>query len=352
MLFRPLFDPPTSTYTYLLADTSTREAVIIDPVRDRHERDVELIRRLGLKLRYVLDTHVHADHVTAAGTLRRELGARTVVSRRAGIPCADLAVDDGDVITFGSHRLEVRATPGHTEGDVTYVCHEEGMAFTGDALLIGGCGRTDFQQGNAATLYDSIHRAIFSLPDETKIYPGHDYRGFTVSTVGEEKAFNARLGGGRSKEEFVAIMSKLDLAKPKHIETALPANLQCGGALVEGVGRKTETWAPVERTMSGVPEITPAWVREHAETRELQLVDVREPDEFAGGHIEGSTLVPLSEVHVRASAWNPNQPLITICRSGRRSAEAARVLETMGFTEVASMRGGIIDWQRAGYPTV
>ena len=163
MLFRQLFDPETSTYTYLLADDATREAIVIDPVLDQLERDVGLIRELDLELRYALDTHVHADHVTALGSLRERLGARTVMSERAGVGCADLLVKDGDVIRFGSCGVEVRETPGHTSGCVSYVTLDHGMAFTGDALLIRGCGRTDFQGGDPEELYRSIHTRLFTL---------------------------------------------------------------------------------------------------------------------------------------------------------------------------------------------
>lgn len=227
MLFRQLFDPDTSTYTYLLADRDTKEAVLIDPVREQADRDAALIEELGLTLLYTLETHVHADHVTGGGLLRQRLGSRTVVSRHGGAECADVQVDDGDVIRFGRHALEVRATPGHTDGCVTYVTSDHKMAFTGDALLIRGSGRTDFQQGDARKLYQSVHEQIFSLPDDTLLYPGHDYKGRTVSTVGEEKALNVRFAG-KSEEDFVAIMRALDLPKPRYIDEAVPANLRCG----------------------------------------------------------------------------------------------------------------------------
>jgi sulfur dioxygenase len=228
MLLRQLFDAETCTYTYLLADEETREAVLIDPVLEQLDRDLELVGELGLELVNVLETHVHADHVTGASLLRARTGARTVVSRDGGAPCADVLVGDGDVIRFGKHSLEVRATPGHTDGCVTYVTADQTMAFTGDALLIRGCGRTDFQQGDPRTLYRSVHGKILTLPDACAIYPAHDYKGRTRSTVGEEKALNPRLGGGKTKDEFVAIMEGLDLAYPKKIDVALPANVRCG----------------------------------------------------------------------------------------------------------------------------
>ncbi len=227
MLFRQLFDPESSTYTYLLADEETREAVIIDTVLEQLERDSEILRELELELVFALDTHVHADHVTALGSLRERFGAQTVLSERSGSGRADRLVKDGDRIPFGHHFLEVRETPGHTDGCLTYVTDDKSRAFTGDALLIRGCGRTDFQNGNAAQLYESITQVLFALPDDTLVYPGHDYRGRLVSTIGEERRFNPRLAG-KSREEFVAIMDQLGLPPPKYIDIAVPANRGCG----------------------------------------------------------------------------------------------------------------------------
>lgn len=230
MIFRQLFEPISSTYAYLLGDPTTRDALLIDPVKEDVDRYVALFTELGLTLRYTLETHVHADHVTAGATLRDRLGSRTVVHRDGGTTCADVAVVAGDRIRIGSVELEVRETPGHTNGCVAYVGADR--VFTGDALLIGGCGRTDFQQGDPGRLYDSVHSQIFSLPPDTLIFPAHDYKGRTVSTVREELAINARLGGGKTKEEFVAIMNALNLAYPKQIDRAVPANLLCGREVV------------------------------------------------------------------------------------------------------------------------
>lgn len=228
MIFRQLYDADTSTYTYLIADEASREAVLIDSVREHAARDLQLLEELDLKLRYVLETHVHADHVTGAALLRERTGCRSVVSRRGGAPCADVQVDHGDRVAFGQRYLEVRATPGHTNGCVTYVLDDLSMAFTGDALLIRGCGRTDFQQGDSPLLWRSIHEQIFTLPDECTLYPGHDYKGRTMTSVAEEKRHNPRLGGTRTVEEFVAIMDGLGLPPPKHIAEAVPANQNCG----------------------------------------------------------------------------------------------------------------------------
>ena len=223
--FRQLSDPETSTYTYILGDPMSREAVIIDSVRTQMARDLAELDALGLRLTAILETHVHADHITGAGDLAERTGAQTVVSRHGGAPCADRQVDDGDAVIFGNEVIRVIATPGHTPGCVTY--HWRDRVFTGDALFIGGCGRTDFQGGDAATLYHSVTGKLFPLADETLIYPGHDYNGRWVSSIGQERRSNPRLGG-TSEAEFVAIMEGLDLPEPKHIHEAVPANQRCG----------------------------------------------------------------------------------------------------------------------------
>jgi len=233
VIFRQLFDPETSTYTYLLADESSRKAVLIDSVLGQIDRDVTLLRELGLELCYALETHVHADHVTASGRLRETLGCKVGVSEIAGVANADLQLRDGEIIRFGERELEVVSTPGHTIGCSTYVCHAAGMAFTGDVLLVRGCGRTDFQQGDAAVLFTSVRDRLFSLPDDTRIYPGHDYHGRMMSTVGEEKRFNLRIGLDKSVDQFVEIMNGLNLAYPKQIDVAVPANLESGLGISE-----------------------------------------------------------------------------------------------------------------------
>lgn len=221
-----LFDTESSTYTYLLVDEDGRSAVIIDPV-DRHwERDLAHLKRLGLDLAYVLETHAHADHVTAAGKLREVTGATAAVPAGCGIASAEMQLNDGDIIRFGSgEEITVLHTPGHTAGSVSYLWR--GNVFTGDTLLIDGCGRTDFQSGSSAAMYDSVTGKLFTLPDHTRVWPGHDYKGQTVSTIGWEKRHNARLAN-RSKEEFEQLMAGLDLPKPKMIDIAVPANKNLG----------------------------------------------------------------------------------------------------------------------------
>ena len=226
MLFRQLFDAETSTYTYLIADRETRLAALVDPVREHVARDLALIDELGLTLAYVLETHVHADHITGAALLRQRTGARTVASKR-GAACADLHLDDGDVLHVGNVTVRVIATPGHTDDSLSYLVGDR--VLTGDALLIRIAGRTDFQNGDPEQLYASITARLFTLPDDTQVYPGHDYRGFTVSSIGEERRWNARVAG-KSSAEFSAIMNGLALPPPRHLAVAVPANRSCGEA--------------------------------------------------------------------------------------------------------------------------
>jgi glyoxylase-like metal-dependent hydrolase (beta-lactamase superfamily II)/rhodanese-related sulfurtransferase len=355
MLFRQLFDPETSTYSYLLADEATREAVLIDSVREQVDRDAGLVAELGLRLVAALETHVHADHVTGAGLLRERLGCRIVVGARAGVLTADRRVAEGDAVAFGRHALEVRETPGHTNGCVTYVCHEEGVAFTGDALLIRGCGRTDFQQGDAATLYRSVREKILSLPDATRLYPAHDYRGRTVTTVAEERRWNPRLGDARSAEEFVALMRGLRLAYPQRMDEAVPANMASGVTEPEPLvapPAEPAGWAPVAWTASGVPVVTPDWLAAHR--ADVRIVDVREPPEFCGvlGHIEGAELVPLASLDAAARDWDRAAPLVAVCAYGTRSGRAALLLREQGFLRVASLHGGMLEWGERDLPAV
>lgn len=351
MLFRQLYDNESSTYTYLLADEDSREAILIDPVRELIERDLQILEELELKLVYVLDTHVHADHVTAAGMLRARTGCETVVSAEAGAPCADLRLSDGATLEVGQIQLEARHTPGHTSGDMTYVVRDAKapdqppMAFTGDTLLIRGCGRTDFQQGDSRSLYASVHEKLFTLPEDTRIFPAHDYKGRTMSTVAEEKRHNPRLGGGKTLEEFVRIMDALKLAQPKKIHEAVPANLQCGNVSADVQPARQEAgWAPVTRNPEGVPEVGSGWVRNNLE--EVRLIDVREPAELEGelGALYGADNIPMDDLEAVAKGADDDareRPTVVFCRSGNRSATAARLLEEHGFTRVASMSGGM-----------
>jgi len=224
MMIRQLFDRESSSYTYLLADLGTGDAALVDPVRDQVERDLRLVDELDLTLRYVFETHVHADHVTAAARIRDRVGALTI-GPAGGADCVDEVVGQGDRIPLGGLEVEVLETPGHTAESLSYRVGDD--VFTGDTLLIRGCGRTDFQGGDPRALWRSITEVLFALPNHTRVWPGHDYRGLSVTTIGEEKRHNPRLAG-KSVDDFVAIMDGLGLAKPKLIDVAVPANRACG----------------------------------------------------------------------------------------------------------------------------
>lgn len=226
LIFHQLFEKESSSYTYLLADPVTREAVIIDPVLETVQRDLRLIEELDLKLRYILETHIHADHITGSNEIKKRTDAKSAVSKKAGVCCADLELTENQELKFGRYTLKVLETPGHTNESLSFYC--QGMIFTGDSLMIRGTGRTDFQQGSAKDLYESIQKKIFVLPDDTRVYPAHDYKGILYSTVDLEKKFNPRVGGNRSQDEFIQIMKDLKLDDPKRIHEAVPANLTCG----------------------------------------------------------------------------------------------------------------------------
>src|SRR3954463_13167192 len=350
MLFRQLFDQQSSTYTYLLADPASRDAVLIDPVFEQARRDVALVEELGLKLTWTLETHVHADHVTGASLLRAQLRSRIAVSRATGAQGGARLVEPGDRISFGKRSLEARATPGHTNGCMTYVLDDRSMAFTGDALLIRGCGRTDFQQGDPRTLYASVHEQIFSLPDECIVYPGHDYRGLTCTSVGEEKLYNPRLAESIGVEDFAGYMKHLGLAHPKQMEEAVPANMLCGRPSSKNFSFGGKEWAPLTYTFAGIWEVQPNWLEEHA--REVQIVDVREPDEFHGplGHIASSRLLPLGSLEEKLKDLEKTKPIVTVCRSGARSAQATVMLGKAGFDKVANLSGGMLRWRAQRFP--
>ena len=226
MIFRQLYEPLSSTYTYLLGDGDTGQAVLIDPVIATMERDLDLIHRLGLKLAYTIETHIHADHITAALEMKRKVGSKIVASAYDQLPCADVGLEEGKPFQVAGITLHPLHTPGHTEGHLAYLVNDR--VFTGDALLIEGCGRTDFQNGDAVTLYKSVRDKLFALPDETLVYPAHDYKHRFVSSIAQEKKCNPRLGADKSLEEFKAIMANLNLPYPKFIDYAVPGNRQCG----------------------------------------------------------------------------------------------------------------------------
>jgi glyoxylase-like metal-dependent hydrolase (beta-lactamase superfamily II)/rhodanese-related sulfurtransferase len=350
LIFRQLFDAQSWTYSYLLGDSESAEAILIDPVFEQAARDAALIRELGLKLVATVDTHAHADHVTGAWLLKKRLGSKIAISEASGAEGANIELKDGDRIAFGRRYVTARSTPGHTNGCMSFVLDDESKAFTGDTLLIRGCGRTDFQQGSAHRLYQSIKTKIFTLPDNCLLFPGHDYRGLTMTSVGEEKAYNPRLGGNISEEDFVGYMEHLGLPHPRQIDVAVPANNVCGRPADESHLLDQQTWAPLRFTFAGFWEVDPVWVEEHAS--EVQIADVRTEQEFEGplGHVEGARLLPLATLAQRAGELGKDKPVITVCRSGARSAQAIAILKKAGFEKVANMAGGMLRWRDRNLP--
>jgi glyoxylase-like metal-dependent hydrolase (beta-lactamase superfamily II)/rhodanese-related sulfurtransferase len=347
MIFRQLFDLTSSTYTYLLADARSREAILVDPVFERHQRDLALIRELGLRLVWTVDTHVHADHVTGAWLFREALGSRIALSGAYGAENVDRPLGDGDRVEIDGVGLEVRATPGHTSGCLTLVAQGQKLAFTGDTLLVRGAGRTDFQQGDAHAMWRSIRERIFTLPDDTLLYPAHDYEGRTVTTVLEEKTWNPRIGGDAREEDFVGYMQNLGLPHPKQMDLAVPANLRCGMP-DEGVYPAIASWGPVTPTYGGVHEIDAEWVAHHRDT--IQLLDVRTRGELEGelGAIAGSQHVPLDELRARVGEVPRDKPVVVVCQSGKRSAMATQILKKAGLADVANLAGGILRFRQLG----
>jgi sulfur dioxygenase len=352
LVFRQLFDPSSSTYTYLLADGRTRRAVLIDPVFEQVRRDAALIDELDLALVATLETHIHADHVTGAWLLRQRSGAHIMLAAASGAEGADRTLAHGDVVAFGDRHLAVRATPGHTSGCLTYVLDDRSMAFTGDCLLIRGSGRTDFQGGDPHAMYRSIKEQIFTLPEDCLLYPAHDYRGLTVTSVGEERRFNPRLGGEAGEGDFAGYMNNLRLAHPKKIDVAVPANLKCGRPELDHDLPADPGWAPLRYSFAGIWEIDPHGLEEQART--VQILDVREPGEFTGplGHIAGAILIPLGELAERAGELARDRPVVAVCRAGSRSAQATVILKEAGFTDVANLAGGMLRWRAEGHAVI
>ena len=226
MLFRQLFDSESNTYTYLLADLEQEKAILVDPVIEQLERDLKLLKELDLTLVYCLETHIHADHITGTGKLREITGCLGIVPENAEANCADRQIKDGETLELGNIVIKAIATPGHTDSHMAYLIDRD-IVLTGDALFIRGCGRTDFQNGNPGQLYDSVTQKLFTLSDRTLVYPAHDYRGHTVSTIGEEKQWNPRFVG-KDRQSFIQFMNNLNLPDPKKMMEAVPANQQCG----------------------------------------------------------------------------------------------------------------------------
>jgi sulfur dioxygenase len=342
MLFRELNRGKCKTY--LVACETTKRAALIDPLRDNIARYLGVVAYYQCTLDYVIDTHTHADHRTGIFELADLTGAKVVMHRRAPQPHVQIHVDQGDELTLGECTLRILHTPGHTPDGISIAV--EGCVFTGDTILIRGTGRADFAGGDAGAQYDSITGRIFGLPDETKIYPAHDYRGNTCSTVGDEKRSNPRVAG-RTREQYVDLMANLGLALPEKIQEVLQPN-QCE---IDD----DRIHFPSLAELNQVRQMTAAEVEaaRRAATPPL-LLDVREPEEWTGelGHISGAVLVPLKDLPARVAEIEraKHGHVIAICRAGVRSTTAAAILTGLGFEHVSNLKGGMVDWNDQGLP--
>jgi glyoxylase-like metal-dependent hydrolase (beta-lactamase superfamily II)/rhodanese-related sulfurtransferase len=327
--------------SYLIGCEETRHAIAVDPELDEADRIVALAAEKGLRLRYLLDTHTHADHFTATRALGAELGLPVVMQRRSVAPFVDLRLEDGETLIVGKLRLRVLETPGHTDDSMSLVI--EDRVLTGDALLIGGTGRVDLPTGDPDVLYDSLFGKLLALPDGMLVFPAHDYKGRSHSTVGAEKAENPRLQR-RERAAFVELMRGLDLAMPQHLTEALRTNRTGGktvGQLIAEAARDIAFMSMDE-------------VRQQIErgARDLVLVDVREREAFRAGHLTGARNIPRGELELRADRElpDPTARVLTYCQLGKVSTLAAHSLRTMGYLRAVALDGGLDAWVQAGYP--
>jgi glyoxylase-like metal-dependent hydrolase (beta-lactamase superfamily II)/rhodanese-related sulfurtransferase len=361
MIFKQLFDKESCTYTYLIADSNSKDAVLIDPVDTQLDVYLDLLEKHDLTLKYSLETHVHADHVTASGQLRQQLGAKTAVSSLCGAQSADIQIQDGDIFEFGSSEtIKVISTPGHTPGSISFLWRDR--VFTGDALLVDGCGRTDFQGGDAGAQYDGVTQRLFILPDDTIVYPGHDYKGRWISNIAQERTSNSRLAG-KTRAEFIEIMENLNLPKPKLIDMAVPANRYCGideELANQAADRRVEGSDPKRQNASmqdlineaklHITEIDPVRAKEIISNSSVSILDVREENEFSEGHLDNAILLPRGVLEFKigniSALSDKSAAVIVYCRSGGRSALAAKSLQNMGYTNILSMAGGYEAWKQ------
>ncbi|WP_396588128.1 MBL fold metallo-hydrolase [Bermanella sp. R86510] len=340
MIFQQLFDTTSSTYTYLLADEHSKQAMLIDPVFEKTRRDLALINELGLSLTLVADTHAHADHITAAWVLKQKTGCKIASAKTIQAKHTDIQLEHGQSFGIEGVTLKALSTPGHTNGCMSFVSQDESMVFTGDALLIRGCGRSDFQEGSAHKLYESITNVLFALPDECVVYPAHDYNGREQSTIAEEKTYNARVGGGANETDFVEYMHAMQLPHPKKIEEALPANLR-SGCPEDGELPPEPDWAEIQYTYAGVPEVNGDWLAQNLAN--VTVLDVRQEDELdTPSPLTSDLSIPLGELRDRVSEVPNDKPVVAFCRSGRRSSLAINILKEAGHEKVANLKGGII----------
>lgn len=361
MIFKQLFDAETWTYTYLIADPISKDAVFIDPVNTHIDDYIALLDAHGLQLKYTLETHVHADHITAGGLLRQRLGAQTAVSELCGATTADIQIQDGDIFPFANgEQIKVIATPGHTRGSLSFLWRDR--VFTGDSLFIGGCGRTDFQGGDAGTLYDCITQRLFTLPDDTLVYPGHDYQGRWVSNIIQERTTNPRLAG-KSREQFIEIMENLDLPKPRLIDEAVPANRYCGLDEKERQDAVAirDNQAPVRQEFTAqdlvaqakqhITEVTVASAKQLLAQGNIVVLDTREESEYAAGHLDYAVLLPRGvlefKIGMTPALADKAKAVLVYCRTGGRSALAAQSMQQLGYKNVLSMAGGFEAWQKS-----
>lgn len=349
IIFKQLFDQSSATFSYLLADADSGEAIFIDTVYEQHQRDLSLIRELQLKLLTCLETHCHADHVTGAWLLKHTTLCQIMASQQSGIEMLDRGLVAGSKVEFGAHALTVLETPGHTDGCISLVLEDQSMVFTGDCLLIRACGRTDFQQGSAHKLFHSIKDKLFVLPDECIVYPAHDYSGRTASSIGEEKKLNPRIGGQANENDFVGYMDNLQLPHPMQLKVAVPANIKAGRPQ-DDLLPKQPNWAPVVITYSGVMEVSPQWVAAHMS--DIHILDVRTAVETAeeSTRIAGAQLIPIDELRQRIDEVPRDVPVMTLCRSGKRSVLAFNILQKSGWEKVANISGGLLRWNEEGLP--
>jgi glyoxylase-like metal-dependent hydrolase (beta-lactamase superfamily II)/rhodanese-related sulfurtransferase len=338
-----LFDTASSTFTYVLFDTATRDAIIIDPVDAQLERDLQVLRDYGLRLVWALETHAHADHITSAGQLAELAGAKTAAPAGCGISTAAMQLDDGDTLSFGAERIRALHTPGHTAGSMCFIWRQH--VFTGDTLLINGCGRTDFQSGSAKSLYHSLTQVLFKLPDDTTVWPGHDYQGKTSSSIGFEKAHNARVAG-KTEAEFVAIMDALHLPPPKRIDEAVPANLHGGLRHDAHVSNSLQ----VQPAPGYAGDVSGALAWRWVQSGEGVVVDVRSDAERAWvGFVPDTPAVAWKQWPGMVS--NPNfdaellaavpagKKVALLCRSGVRSIAAAKRATELGLEAYNILEG-------------